>query len=701
MTLPHFQRAFVDTAGNVRPGLSVTVRDESNGALAALYSDRDGNVSISNPIVTDSNGEISFYSALGEYRLIATGVDYRDVALVTATAVNDAVDAAEAARDAALSTAAAFGYTGTGVDGEIENYTAGIELTEYTQIVRDGGEFWRASASTTLPYTLTGAGVPEGGTLVSVGDAALRQELANALSAGEGALSVAGASVYVQTIAELRAIPISALSNGRLGKISTTKRAGDFTWQSGDFSIEVANDEVTPGEGDGGIYIAPSGDKTGASGAWKRVITSEGVVHVAWYGAAGDGVTDDSPVVQHVADLGYPQVMLGRGDYKFNSAVTLKYSGQRLVGKGKDATLVSITADIPAFILGIADYRNLNGDEYGLYPFKLTHIKLEDLTIRNPDVPVGTIGTLGVGYRAMGVDQGRVRNVHVQGLREAHDGLAAIASDGVGIVESYYFGADHCSYRNCTRGGHLRQGSNNFYYDQCEWFSNEADIYTEGTATIFTSCDFEGTQYTGSSAVEVGAGDGSSSATATFLGGRFETSLPSPVSSTGVGNVGISVFGAFHAKSSSIVAAAPNATTHIVEETPRGGMSIDRRFQRIGQRYEDCATTYERGTTNFKEGEVQLQDSGFAIKARIDPATGLFEWNDGLGNYDAGFQRSSTGNLLMSTGLEIPRTADGGALVMTKPGFVKRYLWVDSSDNLRIGNSLPANPDTEGTIVGP
>lgn len=70
----------------------------------------------------------------------------------------------------------------------VGEYAAGVQLTKYNQIVREGGEFWRASGTTALPYTLTGAGVDEGGALVSVGDANLRQELANP---GKGAAMVA------------------------------------------------------------------------------------------------------------------------------------------------------------------------------------------------------------------------------------------------------------------------------------------------------------------------------------------------------------------------------------------------------------------------------------------------------------------------------------------------------------------------------
>lgn len=62
----------------------------------------------------------------------------------------------------------------------IGDYAPGIEITAYNQIVRDGdGEFWRLSGQTELPYVTTGAGLPEGGAFVAVGDAALRQELAS------------------------------------------------------------------------------------------------------------------------------------------------------------------------------------------------------------------------------------------------------------------------------------------------------------------------------------------------------------------------------------------------------------------------------------------------------------------------------------------------------------------------------------------
>src|SRR5690554_6799573 len=87
------------------------------------------------------------------------------------------------------------------------DYAAGIEITQYNQVVRDtSGEFWRVSGSTALPYTTTGDGLPEGGAFVAVGDAALRQELALSVSGGNGAALVNGATIYVGSVAELEAM---------------------------------------------------------------------------------------------------------------------------------------------------------------------------------------------------------------------------------------------------------------------------------------------------------------------------------------------------------------------------------------------------------------------------------------------------------------------------------------------------------------
>lgn len=62
---------------------------------------------------------------------------------------------------------------------DIGTYGPGLQITERNQIFLKDGEYYRASAALALPYTTTGDWATEGGQFVSVGDAALRQEIAS------------------------------------------------------------------------------------------------------------------------------------------------------------------------------------------------------------------------------------------------------------------------------------------------------------------------------------------------------------------------------------------------------------------------------------------------------------------------------------------------------------------------------------------
>lgn len=64
-------------------------------------------------------------------------------------------------------------------------------------------------------------------------------------------------------------------------------REGSFVFDPSNLSAVVAAD---PGQG---LYVAPVSDPTGASGAWVRKF--DGAVNVKWFGAKGDGITDDGP----------------------------------------------------------------------------------------------------------------------------------------------------------------------------------------------------------------------------------------------------------------------------------------------------------------------------------------------------------------------------------------------------------------------
>jgi hypothetical protein len=73
---------------------------------------------------------------------------------------------------------------------DLGDYAPGIEITSRNQVFRKDGELWRSAAALDLPYITTGEWATEDDNFVSVGDAALRQELANVSGALGGAALV-------------------------------------------------------------------------------------------------------------------------------------------------------------------------------------------------------------------------------------------------------------------------------------------------------------------------------------------------------------------------------------------------------------------------------------------------------------------------------------------------------------------------------
>ncbi|WP_447988342.1 hypothetical protein [Achromobacter spanius] len=105
---------------------------------------------------------------------------------------------------------------------DLGDYVPGIEITGRNQVFRRDGELWRASATLNLPYTTTGDWGVEGGNFVSVGDAALRQDLATASPGESGAAIVAfqagvGGSTARTVEEKLFEVPASADDIGAIG----------------------------------------------------------------------------------------------------------------------------------------------------------------------------------------------------------------------------------------------------------------------------------------------------------------------------------------------------------------------------------------------------------------------------------------------------------------------------------------------------
>lgn len=68
-----FNITTTDEFGNVVPGASVEIRTETGLALTTIFSDRDGLVPITNPVISDANGYAFCYAAIGYYQVKVTG----------------------------------------------------------------------------------------------------------------------------------------------------------------------------------------------------------------------------------------------------------------------------------------------------------------------------------------------------------------------------------------------------------------------------------------------------------------------------------------------------------------------------------------------------------------------------------------------------------------------------------------------------
>ena len=160
----------------------------------------------------------------------------------------------------------------------------------------------------------------------------------------EGGEVGGGAVITVLTLANLRAADRNGLSTA----VVNDATGGLFRWTS---DITSADDNAT--------IIVPTA--TTRTGAWKRVI--DGVINVRWFGASGNGVTDDTASIQAAIDIftastatvplggvGAKTIYIPNGIYMISSSLRIK-SGHQLVGEGQSAIIkATSTFTDPALI---------------------------------------------------------------------------------------------------------------------------------------------------------------------------------------------------------------------------------------------------------------------------------------------------------------------------------------------------------------
>lgn len=154
-------------------------------------------------------------------------------------------------------------------------YAAGITITLPNQIFEKDGEYYKIAPGVSLPYVTTGMWGTESVNFRSVGDAALRRDLAGT----DGVQNIAGAQATVATIAALKALSVSKAS-----KWATVQNAKFVSFYRYDAASSATADDVT--------VVAP----TVGGGRW--LINHNGSMHLYQWGVVGDAVADDTTKVQ-------------------------------------------------------------------------------------------------------------------------------------------------------------------------------------------------------------------------------------------------------------------------------------------------------------------------------------------------------------------------------------------------------------------
>lgn len=221
------------------------------------------------------------------------------------------------------------GYIGTGPNGEIEDYAVGQKLTTFSTIIRYNGEFYRPAAGAMLPYTTTATTPDLDANLVAVGDAVLRQQLAsNTLGQGSDLIAHTGTSdtvtqaldkrtIYVGSVAELEALSLDAGANVYL---TQEGRAGEFVVKAG----------TPPSDPQKGIYIVL------ANGNYAERVEKERL-YVTWFGAVGDGSTDDTASINGAIALAgfYGTIIFPGGQKSFLiTSELIQLEGQQWIFEG-------------------------------------------------------------------------------------------------------------------------------------------------------------------------------------------------------------------------------------------------------------------------------------------------------------------------------------------------------------------------------
>jgi hypothetical protein len=249
----------------------------------ATFVSEDGVTENTNPVILNGAGYADIY-LVGSYKIVVKDAD--DVDVWTADPVSDP----------------------SGLQKEWVNERAATQVspTSFTLVgnytdVYQAGKAVKMDDTTIIYGHIDSVQYLSGNTVVEVtADSSLTSDLSRVFVS---LLSASGIPKSVETNINRRVFNATSVDdiqnlvgiNGAQVSLSGT-RFGTFRFNNSDLSTKVSEDLLQ------GIYIAPSSETSGSSGAWVRqygqAVTLQPTVRSEWFGAQWDGVTDDTDAIQ-------------------------------------------------------------------------------------------------------------------------------------------------------------------------------------------------------------------------------------------------------------------------------------------------------------------------------------------------------------------------------------------------------------------
>lgn len=211
------------------------------------------------------------------------------------------------------------------------DYVGGLVIDSRDTVIVDGDDRYALAASAALPYTTTGAGMPEGGAFVSVGDAKLRGDLVQPVATFDSVADMVNAT---------------GLTIGR--KVRTLGYYNPGDGGGNDYEIVAAG----TGTNDGGSYINLAGSSLQAKGAFSEAQPIDakkfGLTSV---GDADGGLTTEEKIsintaaFKNMAALNsanslYNKISIPSGTYYINEKISFS-NAVSLKGQGRHTTTIA------------------------------------------------------------------------------------------------------------------------------------------------------------------------------------------------------------------------------------------------------------------------------------------------------------------------------------------------------------------------